>query len=100
MIIPPVYSDVAEVVKTLHKAMQRRLTLGENIQSATVSVVSPSTTNTEFTIRHALGKIPTQYIANVDVAAIVYDSRRSAWTAEEIYLKCNTATVSITVTVL
>lgn len=52
--------------------------------------------NIEFTVIHNLGRVPVGYdIKSIDQPAVVYDSRKNAWTTTEMYLKCNLAGVNL-----
>jgi hypothetical protein len=60
-------------------------------------ITTPGVANTEFTITHNLGRIPAGYdVKAIDQAAIIYDSRRNAWTKTQMFLKANAASVNIT----
>lgn len=63
-------------------------------------ITSPGTPNTEFTAVHNLGKTPIAYIVNVDRSAVVYDSRRSSWDKQNMFLKCSIASATIYLIVL
>ena len=81
-------------------AVANRLTFAENLQAVEYVVADSGAADAEISIRHALGKTPRIYIANTDVAANVYDSRRVDWTPEAMFLKCDQANVEITLTIL
>lgn len=100
MIVSRLLSDVKHSLQEVLDAMQNRLTFTENFNATQKEAVSPSVADTEFTVVHNLGKTPRHYIYNTDVAAVVYDSRRSDWTENMMYLKCSQATVTITLTIL
>lgn len=60
------------------------------------TITTPGVADTEFTVTHNLGRIPTGYeVKSKDKAAIVYDSRKNLWTTTQMFLKCNVATVQI-----
>jgi hypothetical protein len=63
-------------------------------------ITTPATADTEFTVVHSLGRAPTNYIWNVDRAAIVYDSRRANWDQSQMFLKCNVASATVYLIVL
>jgi hypothetical protein len=63
-------------------------------------ITTPGGANTEFTVTHNLGRIPQMALWNVDAAAIIYDSRRGDWSSTEVFLKCDQATIGLTVLVL
>lgn len=95
-----VYPSLESAVHAILLALMNRLTFTENIQSVPVSVPDTGLADVEFEVRHALGKTPRHYIYNVDRDAVVYDSRRSAWSPEVMYLKCSTANTRVTLTIL
>lgn len=94
------YRTPETAVSRILEALGNRLTFRENLQSVEIDVSDTGAVDTEFTVRHALGKIPRIYIANPDQACIVYDSRRVDWTSQEMYLKCNVANATLTLTIL
>lgn len=94
------YNSVNEAVRNVLLAMANRLTCKENLQAAEIAVADTGGANVEFTVRHALGKTPRIYIANLDRAGDVYDSRRANWTNQEMYLKCSVANAALTLTIL
>lgn len=72
----------------------------ENFNCAQVVTADTGTANTEFTVAHNLKRIPTGYLViSIDKAGVVYKSG-AAWTAANIYLKCNVANTNVTVIVL
>lgn len=82
------------------QALDKRLTLGENLQAIQIGISDTGPVDTEFTVQHNMGKTPRQYIYNIDSPGIVYDSRRSSWTTSEMFLKCSIANAQLTITVL
>jgi len=64
-----------------------------------VSVTDTGAVDTEFTVNHNLGRIPTYYWYTINKAGIVYDSRRSEWTSTTIYLKCNVANAALKIVI-
>src|SRR5512143_1797638 len=70
---------------------------------AEVSVTFSGTPDTQTTVAHNLGRIPTRYIVTLqDRAGNVYVSGgtgATAWDATNIYLKCNVASVVATIRV-
>jgi len=58
-------------------------------------VSTPNPADTEFSVEHGLGTIPIGFIViNQDQAAVTYSSD-TAWDADFIYLKCDTALVTM-----
>jgi hypothetical protein len=72
---------------------------GENI-SGEFQVVTSSTADTEFTVAHGLGATPIGFLVlRTDKGGVVYDSG-TAWNDTNIYLKCTTATTTLTLFLL
>jgi hypothetical protein len=68
----------------------------KNIQGYWLATTSPGVADTEFTVTHNLGYIPTGIIIfSLDKAAIVYSSRKNLWTGKQIFLKVNQPTVNL-----
>lgn len=67
-----------------------------NIQGKWAKATTPAGANTEFAVTHNLNYIPLGYdVKRIDKAAIIYDGT-TAWTITQIFLKCNVATVAVT----
>src|SRR5580765_364114 len=50
------------------------------------TITTPGAANTEFTVTHNLGRIPTGYdVKSIDGPGIVYDSRKNLWTATQMF---------------
>lgn len=79
------------------KIVNGGLDLLTNNKGFTFTGATPGVANTEFTITHNLGYIPTGFlVVSIDQAAIVYKGV-TAWTATAISLKCNQATANVVV---
>jgi len=60
-------------------------------------ITCPTSANTEFIVRHELGRVPIGVqLMRKDRAVDVYDSRPDAWTANSIFLKATVASAVIT----
>lgn len=67
-----------------------------NIKGFWVSIITPGGANTEFTINHNLGYIPTGiHIISIDQPSIIYASRKVQWTTKQIFLKANVGSVNL-----
>lgn len=67
-----------------------------NLDAQYIDVFTPATPDTEIEIPHGLGRKPIGYdVVRRDVACIVYDSSGGSWGNDVIYLKCNTASVTL-----
>ena len=76
--------------------MDHGLSLADNIDCAIVSFTSNATPDTEDTVAHTLGKVPTYYVvASLNKGAVVYKSG-TAFTATNGYLKTTVATTAVT----
>ena len=61
---------------------------------------TPATPNTEFTVKHTLGRVPIGFdTVSIDKAGILYVSRQGSWLETSIFLKCSVATATITIRV-
>ena len=73
---------------------------GENIQGEFQVITTHATPDTETAYAHTLGAVPIGYIVlNADKAGVIY-SGGSAWTATNIYLRSDVASVTATVFLL
>lgn len=73
------------------------LMFSDNFNCATVNVSDTGVVNTEFTVAHALKRIPIGYLViRRNKAGTVYDSG-TAFDTGNIYLKCSVANVNLTV---
>ena len=91
MIVDPVIYSPHSKLGEIIKALQRRLTLKDNIATAIIDVADTGTANVTFTVNHRLGYIPTTYIWNIDRAGTVYDFSRATWTSTQMTLRCSVA---------
>ena len=76
------------------------VTLEDNVDCSLVSFTSNGVANTEDTVPHTLGRVPTHFIvASLDKAAVVYKGG-TTFTATNIYLKTSLATTAVKLIVL
>lgn len=76
---------------------------GENILGQFVTYTTNATPNTEDTVPHKLGSIPVGYIVvSKSKAGDIYQKATTgtAWTNQNLYLKCTVASVSVTLFLL
>ena len=67
---------------------------GENIHGEFLDIATNATPDTEDAFSHTLGSVPIGYIViGRDKGAVIYDGT-TAWTATDIYLRSNVATVA------
>ena len=101
--------NLRDQVDRLTAAFNGKISLGNgdsssqagNLDLVFAKAVTPASANTEFTVRHELGRIPVGFLpVSIDKAGIVYASRKGSWTKTSIFLKCSAATASITVLLL
>ncbi len=77
-------------------ALDHRLSPAENFQCRVLGpIVTPGTANTAFTVNHNLGRVPINYIWNIDQACIIYDDTRSGWTDKAMSLKCSVVSATL-----
>jgi len=71
------------------------ITFEDNMDCKVIDYTSNGVADTEDTVAHGLGKVPTGYIvASVDKAGIVYKSG-TAHTSTNLFLKCSAATTAV-----
>lgn len=88
-------------VTQILKALDHRISPADNWQAKLLGpIVTPGVADTEFTVDHSLGIVPTYYVWDVDKNAVVYDSRRANWTVTQMFLKASAATVTLYLIVL
>lgn len=71
-----------------------------NLWSYSYTTTDSGTADTEITIVHGLGRIPTVYAWNIDRSGVVYDSRRNEWTENVMYIKCSVANAKLNILVM
>lgn len=77
-------------VRDLLRAVSNNLTFVDNFLAKLVGpITTPAGADTEFTVDHNLGIVPTRYVWNVDKGVVIYDSRRNLWTTSQMFLKCS-----------
>lgn len=90
---------LSELMTNLTNMFDRGITFSENISCDLVAYTSNAVANTEDTVAHALGKIPTGYLVyGIDKACSIYLGS-TTWTATNIYLKTSVATVAVKIIV-
>ena len=86
----------ADSLKRVLQALASGLTPTDNFLVKLLGpITTPGVADTEFTVSHNLGVVPTNYIWNVDRACTVYDSRRANWTGQQLFLKCSAASATL-----
>jgi hypothetical protein len=70
-----------------------------NHKSYSYTLADSGLANSELTITHNLGSIPSHYIWNIASNGVVYDSRRVDWTTTQIFVKCSAANQSLKILV-
>jgi len=81
----------ADSLKRVLEALANQLSPTDNLQCKVLGPITTPGANVEFTVTHGLGRVPTNYIWNVDQTCTVYDSRRVNWTESAMFLKCSAA---------
>ena len=85
-VVQPLGEFEAQFREILHKSLDK---------TSYVDVTSPGTVDTEFTVEHGLGYIPSGVdVISQDKAAITYKGT-TVWDTNKIYLKTNVATVAL-----
>jgi len=86
-------------ITSVVKILDRGISFGDNIDCKLVTITTNATPDTEDTTAHGLGKTPTGFIVySQDKAGNLYNSG-TAFTATNIYTKCNIASVEFKVIV-
>lgn len=87
--------ELSRYSQDLARVLNAGLKFADNFNAQIKEVTTNGSANTEDAVSHTLGRTPIGFlILNRDKAGIVYDSGTS-WTATNIYLKCNVASVAI-----
>ena len=69
----------------------------QNMDGVTLNTNTPGGADTNFTLTHNLGRVPVGFIVvNQDKGAVTYRGTVT-WTETQLTLKCNTATVNLTI---
>lgn len=95
----PVGTENRELAEKLNGGLSlgagKHLQRTGNIDGQWLWVKFPSVANTEYQIRHGLGRVPFGYIpARKDFAASIYDSSVGSWTNNVMYLKCDVKSIT------
>lgn len=105
-------SEVDTDLKNICLALQGRIrfgsnasnnNMGENIMGQFITYTTNGTVNTQDTIPHTLGSVPVGYLViSKSIAGDIYQQANTgtAWTAKNIYLKCTTASNTVTLFLL
>jgi hypothetical protein len=84
----------------LKAILDRGISLGDNIDAAVASFTSNAVPDTEDTIAHTLGRVPTYFIvADLDKNGTVYRGT-TAFTRTNVYLKTSVASAAVKVILL
>lgn len=88
-------SALGNWAQELKNLLDRGLNVADNFDASEVSFTSNITPDTEDTVAHTLGRVPTYFIVgSLDKAAIVYKGT-TAFTKTNIYLKTNVASTAV-----
>ena len=89
------FNVLSEFTNDVIKILNGGILFSDNFDCKLVTYTSNATPNTEDTFAHGLGRLPVGYLVyGMDKAAIVYDGG-TAFTATNLYLKCNVATAAV-----
>ena len=86
--------ELTSYVTDLSRLLNKGIKFAENLNAEIVSYTSNAVADTEDTINHTLGRVPSGYLAlHRSKAGIIYQgpATGTAWTASAIYVKCNVA---------
>lgn len=88
-----------QIFTNLENIINRGITFDDNFESEELTATAHATPDTEFSVAHTLGTVPTRFIVvDIDEGGVVYKGT-TAWTATTIYLKCTTGGTAIKVRV-
>lgn len=87
--IPSRVGPIEDRVRRITEILDKNIMFEDNINSVFVDVADTGTADVEFTVRHALGRIPLFYFYNIDQEGVVYDSNRATWNEVNLTLKCS-----------
>lgn len=88
------YTVLQTYFNDITKILDGGIVYSDNFDVDIVSFTSDAVADSEDTVSHDLGKVPTGFhIINRDKAGILYDSGTS-WTSSNIYLKSNLASTT------
>lgn len=101
------------ILRSMHQALGRvvdllsgRLSLGTaangthsgRIDGQWFRIVTPAAPNTSFAVPHGLGRLPVAYFVGGFTASCgLYVAPDHAWDADQIWLRCDVASVAITI---
>lgn len=89
---------LGKMTLNLKSILDGGISFSDNVDCVFVTYTSNATPDTEDTVAHALGKVPTGFIViDLNKAAIIYKS--AAHTKTNLLLKCNVATTTATLLV-
>lgn len=95
---------VTSAIRTLLGKMNGKISFGNgipgyragNVDAAYWDVLTPSVGDTEFIVRHDLGRVPVGYqVVRADRSVNIYDSSYGSWTDTLMYLKASVASASV-----
>jgi hypothetical protein len=96
-------ATLTDAISNLIRAVNGRLTFGENVQSAQsgnidgqIKTLTFTTIDTDYEVRHGLGRKPLGIIVlYVDTdAAVVRASSEGSWTTTRLFVRCNSKVVT------
>lgn len=91
------YQTTQDFVTQVIKILNRGIRFQDNVDCRTISYTSNSTPNTQDTVAHTLGKVPSGYIVVQQSKAGVVFNGGTTWTTTNIYLKNSVASVATTI---
>lgn len=81
--------------QNIRAILEKGISLDDNVDMVDIEYTSNATPDTEDTVSHNLGKTPTGFLVySIDKGGVVYNGTTS-WDADNIYLKCTTASTEI-----
>jgi hypothetical protein len=87
--------ELLSFIAELAQAVNKGLKFEDNFNAAIITVADSGVADSENTVAHTLKRVPIGFLVlNINKAGTVYDSG-TAWTTENIYLKCDVVSCAI-----
>lgn len=86
-----------DIFTNLGNLLNGGLSFSDNLESQELTATAHAVADTEFSVAHTLGRVPTRFVVtDIDEGGVVYKGT-TAWTSSLIYLKCSTGGTAIKV---
>lgn len=99
MRIDAVVVNAEKTIRQIIKALRNNLTFDDNMQCKIIEISNTGLASVAIPIAHNLGKIPTVFIANLDVDGTVWAVNKSGWTITDMEVACSASNAALTLVV-